>query len=121
MVLRCAFFFIEPTGRDVIQPPKLPRKHINPYVYQSEYGRTPEQSAKIREFMCGVGSTISGVFLITVGGIAIPVGALGITLASSGFYLMFTSLNNAYADYERSQLDLKMIESRMKSSCAKDQ
>lgn len=113
-------FLIEPKGKEVIRPPRLPRMHIGPYGYQSEYGRTPEQAAKIREFMLGVGSTISGVFCIVVGGVATPVGAIGITLASSGFYLMFTSLNSAYADYERSQLDLKKIESQMKNTCAKD-
>ena len=49
-------FLVEPTGREVIHPPtRLPRMHIGPYGYQSEYGRTPEQAAKVREFMYGVG------------------------------------------------------------------
>lgn len=114
-------FLIEPTGKEVIQPTRLPRMHIDLFGYQSEYGRTPEQAAKIREFMYGVGSTISGIFFITVGGgILTPIGGVGVGLASHGFYLMFTSLNSAYADYERSKLDLKIIESQMKNACAKD-
>lgn len=115
-------FLIEPTGRDIIYPngTRFSRMSINSYDYQSEYGRTPEQAARIREFMCGIGSTISGIFFIVVGGLTTPVGGIGVTLAATGFGLMFTSLNNAYCDYERSKLDLKIIESQMKSACAKD-
>ena len=115
-------FLIEPTGKEVIYPngTRFPRMFIGPHGYESEYGRTPEEAAKIREFLCGVGSTISGVFCIVVGGLATPVGGIGITLAFTGFYMMFTSLNNAYADYERSKLDLKILETQMKNTCAKD-
>jgi len=115
-------FTKEPTGDQVIYPngTRPSRKNFNSRSYDSECGRTPEQAAKIREFMCGVGSTISGVFFIVVGGISTPVGGIGITLAATGFYMMFTSLNNAYSDYERSKLDLKEIEAQMKNACAKD-
>ena len=116
-------FAKEPTGDQVIQPDGASRlkKKFNSPSYNSEYGRTPEQAAKIREFMCGVGSIVSGVFCVAVGGIMTPMGGIGITLAVSGFYMMFTSLNSAYSDYERSKLDLMTIEAKMKGACTKNE
>ncbi len=115
-------FLIEPTGNEIIYPDgtRLNKKSFNSFSYQSEYGRTPEQAAKTREFMCGVGSTIAGIFFVVVGGVTTPIGGIGITLAATGFYMMFNSLNNAYSDYERSKLDLKTIEDQVKRACAND-
>jgi len=114
-------FTIEPTGDQIIYPNGTrSSKSLSLFGYQSEYGRTPEQAAKIREFMLGVGSTISGLFCVVVGGITTPIGGIGVTLASTGFYLMFSALNNAYCDYERSKLELKTLEAQLKSACAKD-
>jgi hypothetical protein len=115
-------FLIEPTGSDIIYPDgtRLNKKSSNSYNYQSEYGRTPEQAAKTREFMCGVGSTIAGIFFVVVGGVTTPIGGIGVTLAATGFYMMFSSLNNAYSDYERSKLELKTIEDQAKRACTND-
>ncbi|HEV7735799.1 MAG TPA: hypothetical protein VGO47_00260 [Chlamydiales bacterium] len=118
-----ALFAVEPTGNNIIYPdgtrPSV--KSLRSFNYYSEYGRTPEQAAQVREFMFGVANTISGIFCIVVGGgIVTPVGAVGLTLAASGFYMMFNSLNNCYADYERAKLDLQAFETKMKNACEKD-
>jgi len=113
-------FAIEPTGSNIIIPngARSYRKNSNSNRYNSEYGRTPEQAANIRMFMLGVAQTISGVFLITVGGPAS--GRFGVSCVVGGIVLMGKSLNDAYADYERAKLDFQAIESKMTKACEND-
>lgn len=93
-------FYRNPTGTDQINGEYKPY-HSNPRDYEgykSEWGKTPEQAAKIRDFMFGVGEVISGVFCATISNI------YGTTLAfclwSDGFSRMYTSLNYLWAGHE---------------------
>ncbi len=79
--------------------------------YHSEWGNTPEQAAKIREFMLGVGETISGIFCVTV---SCGWGALiGGTLLLDGPRRMVISMNDAWCDYERSCIEFKQWQDRV--------
>lgn len=80
--------------------------------YQSEFGKTPEQAKNIREFLFGTGQVIGGIFCIIVGG---PITkGIGLGLVANGGSMMFVSLNQAYADYERAKLDMETLQSRAK-------
>jgi len=80
--------------------------------YNSEYGRTPEQAKHIRAFLFGAGQVIGGIFCITT---RTSVGfATRFTLVTNGAVMMFTSLNDAYSDYERAALELRILEARAK-------
>ena len=96
-------FYTLPTGTDRIIGEYKPyschsmKFHSSP-SYQSEWGKTPDQAAKMRDFMVGVAETISGVFLAAVhpgAGTAIAVG-----LWMDGFGRMYTSLNYLWAGHE---------------------
>jgi len=79
----------------------------NGFKYESEWGETPEQAAHIREFMLGVGETISGVFCAVVS----PTTGLviGIGVATDGVFRMFSALNNVWTDHQ-AMLSLKKWE-----------
>lgn len=67
-------------------------------TYKSEWGKTPEDAARIREFMFGIGETISGIFIAVVQpGLG---SGIGIVLWADGFTRIFTSLNNIWANHE---------------------
>ncbi len=81
--------------------------------YHSEWGNTPEQAALIREFMLGVGETISGIFCVTVSS---GLGAgVGITLTLDGMRRMFVTLNDAWLSHEKALLELKQWEEKTKN------
>ena len=81
--------------------------------YYSEWGNTPEQAANIREFMLGIGETISGIFCITVsGGLG---AAVGVTLLIDGPRRMFVSMNDAWCDHERSCIEFRQWQDKVAS------
>jgi hypothetical protein len=102
-------FSEKPTGNDRIvgeYKPKL-KAFNSPAPFKSEWGKTPEQAAQMREFMLGVAEVIAGVFCATVGtGFGIPVAY--VTLGD-GAFRMFSALNNIWAGHQ-ALLDLKYWE-----------
>jgi hypothetical protein len=101
-------FAKEPVGYDRIVG-AFPSLHLDSRRYQSEWGKTPEQAAIVREFMFGVAETISGVFCATVGSGA-GVTGVGIGLSIEGIRRMIISLNSLWAYHEQAYLDLKKWE-----------
>jgi hypothetical protein len=94
-------FLTKPTGTDRIlgeyKPAILRALNSNP-PFQSEWGKTPEQAAQVRDFMVGVGEVISGIFCVTVStgwGITIGFGAV-----YNGCDRMYTALNNIWAGHQ---------------------
>src|SRR5438105_5440328 len=57
-------FAVKPTGHDRIIG-EYKAMNGTP-AFSSEWGKTPEQAAQIREFMLGVGELIAGLFCATV-------------------------------------------------------
>ncbi len=66
--------------------------------YQSEWGKNPIQSGKVRDAMLGFGELISAALLITVG--SPPVKVFGATVAWDGFTRIWNACNGLYVDYE---------------------
>ena len=65
---------------------------------QSEWGKTPEQAAQMREFMLGVAEVISGVFCVTVStGFGTPVASV---IFGDGIFRMYSALNNIWAGHQ---------------------
>ena len=76
--------------------------HIrSPFSYNSEFGNDPEQAARIRDFLFGVGETISGILCVRIAPPPVNV-TLGLPLLSDGIFRMWNSLNYAWAHYEMS-------------------
>lgn len=73
--------------------------------YDSEWGNNPEQARLIREFMCGVGEVIAGVFCVNVGGVFFTTG--GASLLFDGGSRIFTSLNTLWATHQTELQALK--------------
>lgn len=96
-------FHKNPEGRERIIDEYKPRGYHsrgnNPYEgYKSEWGKTPEQAARVRDFMLSIGEIIAGIFFVTV---PTPYGAIVVTcLWSDGFTRMFNSLNYLWAEHE---------------------
>ena len=105
-------FYKKPVGTDRIHGEYKARySHpmgVDKYEgYESEWGKTPEQAARMRDFMLGVGEVISGVFCATVG---TPFGGtLSFCLWTDGFSRMYNSLNYLWAGHE-AKLYLKNCE-----------
>lgn len=93
-------YVTRPTGNERVQGEYRPTSKtfgIKP-AFQSEWGKTPEQAAQVRNFMFGVGEVISGIFCATVSsgwGIAIAGG-----LVLNGVDRMYSSLNNIWAGHQ---------------------
>ena len=110
-------FYRNPTGHDRIIGEYQTHSLKSP-GYQSEWGKTPDQAATIREFMLGVGETISGVFCITVGGsAALPIGT---TLFLDGCRRMILTLNSAWTEHQKALLALQEWEARSKPVVGSD-
>lgn len=93
-------FLKNPTGDDRIQGEYRSAypEAMNNAPYQSEWGKTPEQAAQVRDFMFGVGEVISGIFCATVSpgwGTAIAGGVI-----YNGCTRMYSSLNNIWAGHQ---------------------
>jgi len=93
-------FLNKPTGNDRIQGEYRDslRRSNSHTPFQSEWGKTPEQAAQVRDFMFGVGEVIAGIFCATVTsgwGIAIAVTAI-----YDGCSRMYSSLNNIWAGHQ---------------------
>ncbi|HSX10576.1 MAG TPA: hypothetical protein VLF94_02530 [Chlamydiales bacterium] len=93
-------FSEKPTGNDRIVGEYRPKlKSSNTHApFKSEWGKTPEQAAQMREFMLGVAEIISGIFCAVIGtGFGIPVAY--VTLGD-GAFRMFSALNNIWAGHQ---------------------
>lgn len=93
-------FLKKPTGNDRIQGEYRPslRAFGNQSHFQSEWGKTPEQAAQVRDFMFGVGEVISGIFCATVSsGWGLPIAG---GLVYNGISRMYSSLNNIWAAHQ---------------------
>lgn len=96
-------FYQKPTGRDqIIDEFKSYAYHYKDNhsysKYKSEWGKTPEQAAKTRNFMFGVAEFISGVFIVPVHPVLGP--SIAVALWADGVNRMFTSLNDLWAEHE---------------------
>lgn len=89
-------FYKTPTGNDRIHGEyRSSLKALSSLAtYESEWGNTPEQARIIREFMCGVGEVISGVFCASVSGGGI--GFFAGVLAFDGISRIYSSLNSLW-------------------------
>lgn len=76
--------------------------------YTSEWGNNPEQARLVREFMCGVGEVVAGVFCITVGNVVF--GTIGFTAAADGTSKIFSSLNSIWTNHQTELQALKAWE-----------
>lgn len=92
-------FQAKPTGYDrIVGEYNPPRSIKSNSPFESDWGKTPEQAAQVREFMLGVAEVISGVFCAVVGtGFGIPVAY--VTLGD-GVFRMFSALNNIWAGHQ---------------------
>lgn len=103
-------FLKKPTGTDQIHGEYRPSSltaSSNRIPFESEWGKTPEQAAQVREFMFGVGEIISGIFCaaVTSGwGSAIAYGVV-----AEGFSRIYSSLNNIWAGHQ-AMISLKQWE-----------
>jgi|SRR5579872_262199 len=91
-------FLNKPTGNErIIGEYKPTSRSLNSHSsFQSEWGKTPEQAAQVREFMLGVAEVISGIFCVTVTtGWGVPVASV---ILGDGTFRMFSALNNIWAD-----------------------
>lgn len=89
-------FSNKPTGHDRIIGEYKPMNTRVPF--ESEWGKTPEQAAQIREFMFGVAEIISGIFCVTISsGFG---SAIGWTITSDGVGRIYSSLNNVWAQHQ---------------------
>jgi hypothetical protein len=112
-------FANQPTGHDKIigeykRPsyPIFPKAVIGAYSYQSEWGRTPEEAALMRDFMLGVGEIISGTFCVAVG--SVPAATIGGSLLWDGGSRVLGVVNQLWAQNERAFLDWKHCEESIK-------
>jgi hypothetical protein len=110
-------FAKNPEGYDRIVG-EYKRPFSTSYPYKSEWGKTPEQAAIVREFMLGVAETISGVLCVSVG--AGTTAHVGIGLFIDGSRRIFTTLNALYASQERAIIELKMWEENAKNTLKQD-
>ena len=98
-------FSKKPTGNERIIGEYKPNLRIlsRQSPFQSEWGKTPEQAAQVREFMLGV-EVISGIFCATVN----PVcgGFLAYGIAADGTLRMYSALNNIWAGHQ-AMIELK--------------
>ena len=97
-----------PEGTDRINGEyKRPYSHTcGNNLYESEWGKTPEQARLIREFMFGVGEIISAVFCATIsGGTFGLLGGAGI--GYDGLSRIYSSLNSLWALHQAELIALK--------------
>jgi hypothetical protein len=100
-------FYKNPTGDDRINGEYKSYSQLPSYGnYQSEWGNNPEQARLIREFMCGVGEVISGLFCAVVTG-PTPFGYFAGGVVLDGGYRIFTSLNSLWAQHQAALIALK--------------
>lgn len=94
-------FFTNPTGNERIQgeyKSGILQDYNRQPPFRSEWGKTPEQAAQVRDFMFGVAEVISGIFCATVStGWGVPI-AGGIIY--NGCSRMYTALNNIWAGHQ---------------------
>jgi hypothetical protein len=93
-------FVTKPRGNERIQGEYKPalKTFNNQSAFQSEWGKTPEQAAQVRDFMFGVGEVISGIFCATVSsGWGLPIAG---GLIYNGISRMYSSLNNIWAGHQ---------------------
>lgn len=94
-------FLKKPTGNDQIHgeyKPAFSTAFNNRIPFESEWGKTPEQAAQVREFMFGIGEVISGIFCAVVSsgwGGYIAAGAI-----YDGCTRMYSALNNIWAGHQ---------------------
>lgn len=102
-------YHMYPTGNDRIIGEYHPAWVLSPlaaHKYESEWGKTPEQARIMREFMCGVGEVISGVFCASVSsGVLAGFGAS--TVAFDGVSRMYSALNSLWAIHQMELQALK--------------
>ena len=115
-------FSKKPTGNErIIGEYKPTLQALNSYPpFKSEWGKTPDQAAQMREFMFGVGETIAGIFCATVS----PAfgGYIAYGIIADGTGRIFSSLNNIWAGHQAmialknwEQTSLKAIEDKSPS------
>jgi hypothetical protein len=81
--------------------------------YTSEFGKTPEQSKNIREFLLGIGELISGIFGIAVIPFPTPLWTVSFAVAFDGTTRIYSSLNTTWSENEKRMLELKQIKNNL--------
>lgn len=111
-------FYKNPSGHDHINGEYKKFSSQQP-VYQSEWGKTPEQSEVIREFMLGVAEVISGIFCVTVGS-TVGINNFGYGVLIGGSYRMLMAINKLTTEHEKAMVELKEWEEKTKKFASAD-
>jgi len=77
--------------------------------YESEWGKNPEQTKYIRQFMFGVGMFVSGTFMIVINPPVLGA-TVGRSLCITGFTQMYSGLSNGWAEWEKRVREVQQVE-----------
>ncbi len=81
---------------------------------KDNHGMDYNQQRWVRDFLTGVGLTISGIFCLTVG--SQVMGKFGVSLVMTGGGYMYNSINNIMVDYQEKQARLQELSALQKQA-----
>jgi hypothetical protein len=95
-----------------IQPSGCTDEYRSPQSFQTRQF-DPQQEKMARDFLCGVGMTLSGVFCIVINPPLL--GKFGVPLVLSGFNHMYDSVSCMIKDRREKDMRLKQLQNLQKS------